>query len=206
MRYTVKQMASLDGRAYIVDNHYTGGCHRRPMCWGLYDDDGVANGVIAFATPSSEAVRASFFGSEHKDKVTELHRMHLQDGHERNATTWFIARALEGLKAYRPNIIAVVSYADATEGHLGTVYQAANALYLGTTAVATFYRDEAGVLRHPRQCGVNITPDMAAERGWTPERRAAKHRYLFLVGTRREKRWALDHLRQTSLPYPKTTT
>jgi len=30
-----------------------------------------------YATPCSEAVRASVFGKEYKDHVTELHRLHI---------------------------------------------------------------------------------------------------------------------------------
>jgi hypothetical protein len=203
--YMVRQIPSLVGRDYIVANHYTGGCHRRPMCWGLYLGEDL-HGVVAFATPSSEHVRASVFGPEHKDRVTELHRLHLRDGHPRNLTTWFLARAFDGLLTYRPQIVAVLSYADTTEGHTGTVYQAANAIYTGATARSRFYRDRAGVLRHPRQCGVNITPTDATARGWVAEMRASKHRYLFILGDRRTKRWANAHLKLTPAPYPKADT
>lgn len=188
--YSVSMIKSSIGRDYIVDNHYTGGCHRSPMCWGLHLGDELV-GVIGFATPCSEAVRASVFGPDHKSAVTELHRMHLKDPHPRNLTTWFLARALRGLVEYKPLIRGVLSYADATEGHEGTVYRAANALYCGTTKKARFWRDADGVLRHPRQCGVNISKEDAVERGWAAEMRGAKHRYLFLVGPcRRElKLW-----------------
>ncbi len=60
------------------------------------------------------------------------------------------------------------------------------------TDEAWFYRDGDGRLRHPRQNGVNISFEHAAEMGWIPERRAAKHRYLLILapppGTRTNKR------------------
>lgn len=204
MNYEVKRMGCLEGRSYIVENHYSRGCHGRPMCWGLYDKDDVVNGVIAFATPSSEYTRSFLFGPQYKDKVTELHRMHIRDNHEKNLNTWFIARALDGIKEYRPNIVAVLSFADPNEGHLGTVYQASNAIYLGRTREEVFYRDKEGFLHHPRKNGINITFKMAEERGWVKEKRAPKHRYLLLVGSRREKRWALSNLLVQALPYPKS--
>lgn len=163
-------------------------------------------GVVAFATPCSEAVRASVFGTEHKDKVTELHRLFTFDNLPTNTETWFIAMGLRGLAEVNPEIRGVVSYADTTEGHLGTVYQASNALYTGTSGKATFYRDQEGRLRHPRQSGVNISRAEASLRGWVPERREAKHRYVFLIGSKSDKKWGAANLLLPVLPYPKGRT
>ena len=80
-----------------------------------------------------------------------------------------------------------VSYADETEGHKGVIYQASNAYYCGMTSKATFYLDN-GRLRHPRQCGVNITKEEAKNRGWKPVRRESKHRYVFILGNKKQKR------------------
>lgn len=45
----------------------------------------------------------------------------------------------------------------------------------------SFYRDETGRLRHPRQSGKNITLAMAKERGWEIVVRKSKNRYLWLL-------------------------
>lgn len=197
--YEIRPIRGGEGRDYLRDNHYTRTCHNGPMCWGLFDGPRMI-GVIAFATPSSEAVRASVFGPDHKDKVTELHRLFVEDGTPKNTESWFIARALRLLVSRKPEIRAVISFADSTEGHRGVIYQATNALFCGTTGRSRFYRDQEGRLRHPRQNGVNITPDMAEARGWTPEMRASKNRYLFLVGN---KRWGKKNLKLTAYEYPK---
>lgn len=202
MKYRVEKVNSTIGKEFIKAHHYTGGCHNGPMCWGLFDGDELI-GVCAFATPSSENVRASVFGPDLKDTVTELHRLVVLDGTPTNTESWFIRRSLNGIKEYRPNIRAVLSFADATEGHLGTIYQASNALYCGTSGKATFYRDQDGRLRHPRQNGRNISLAEARSRGWVPEKREGKHRYLFLVGSGPQKRrYARDLLLQ-QFPYPK---
>ena len=155
------------------------------MCWGLYEDDERLVGVCAFATPISENVRRSIWkddiAEEMKNHVTELHRLVTLDECPKNTETWFISRALKGLKEYKEKYKAVVSFADSTEGHDGTIYQASSAIYYGMTGEHTFYRDGSGNLRAPRQGGVNITKEDARERGWTPEKRKAKHRYLFLL-------------------------
>jgi hypothetical protein len=199
--YTVRQIRGGVGRDFIRKYHYSRSCHNGPMCWGLFDGEGLI-GVCAFATPNSENVRAAPFGKEYVDRVTELHRLIIHDSTPTNTESWFISRALRGLLEYRPRLWAVLSFADGTEGHTGVIYQATNAIYTGMTGRARFYRDGEGRLRHPRQSGVNITPEMAADRGWTPEMREAKHRYIYLIGTPTQRRVSRKMLLLTESGYP----
>ena len=190
--YTIKKIPCQTAKEYIREHHYSHGCHNGPSpCYGLFDGDQLI-GCLMFATPCSEAVRASIFGEEHKDWVTELHRLHILDVTPKNTESWFISRCLKLLQEDKPQIKAVISFSDATEGHTGVIYQATNAYRLGSTGKATFYLDETGRLRHPRQCGHNITPEEAKEMGWTPTKREAKNRYLYLLPTSKaEKRYLI---------------
>jgi hypothetical protein len=201
----VEKVAASIAKPFVKEHHYSHGIHNGPMTYGLFRDENLI-GVLAFATPSSEAVCASVFGVEYKRSVTELHRLVLLDEVPKNAESFFISRALKLLKSDRPYYRAVLSFADSTEGHMGTIYQACNALYCGTTSMATFYLDEDGRLRHPRQNGVNITKELAAERGWVPVKRGAKHRYIFLLpASKSEKKVMLRDLLLPTMPYPKAT-
>lgn len=201
MEYSVKRIESKVGKEFLREKHYTHSCHNGPMCWGLYDS-GRLIGVCAFATPSSEAVRRSVFGPGREGEVTELHRLFIEDGTPTNTESWFIARALRGLKEYKPKYNAVISFSDSTEGHVGTIYQASNAWYCGKTGRARFWRDPEGRLRHPRQGGHNVTPEEAEEKGWTAEMRGAKNRYLFFLGTPRNKKFVKSRCLLTPQPYP----
>jgi hypothetical protein len=190
----------------VIEHHYSHGIHNGPMCFGLFDSQGLV-GVCAFATPSSENVRASIFGADHKQGVTELHRLVLLDEVPKNAESFFIVRALKELKKQRPYYNAVISFADATQNHLGIIYQATNALYCGTSSPATFYLDETGRLRHPRQNGVNITADEAKKRGWVATKREGKHRYIYLLPDNRTHLKELKSLfKLKTMPYPKGAT
>jgi len=190
----VSQITGKLTKDFIRKNHYTRTCHNGPMGWGLFRGKELV-GVCAFATPCSEAVRASLFGEDHKDRVTELHRLFTFDDLPSNAGTWFIARALRGLIQYRPKIRGIISFADTTEGHTGAIYKASNFTQYGFTGSSTFYRDKDGRLRHPRQSGVNITKEHANEMGWTPEKRGAKARFVKIIGPdRREIRKWQDEL------------
>ena len=179
--YEVKQIPCKLAKEYIIKNHYSHGCHNGPSpCIGLYDGENLI-GVMMFATPCSEAVRGSMFGMEYKTHVTELHRLHILDCTPKNTESWFIARCLKLLKRINPKIWSVLSFSDMTEGHSGVIYKATNAYRLGTTGKATFFMDTDGRLRHPRQCGVNITKEMAEERNWSPVKREAKNRFMWLL-------------------------
>lgn len=204
--FLVKRVPTSYAKEFIATHHYSGGAGRAMMPWGVYDQDSSKLlGVVAFHTPISEAARDSIFGAErctcgmvglHKDcnrddcsvstahhhkgeHVTELHRMAIHPDAPKNTATWLISRALDNLKEYKPKYWAVISMADTTEGHDGSVYQAANADYYGMSGTATYYKDEDGRLRSPRQCGENVTLADAKARGWEIVKRNAKHRYVF---------------------------
>ena len=179
--YEIRRIDAKIAKEYIKKNHYTHGCHNGPSpCYGLFDS-GKLIGVLMFATPCSENVRASVFGESYKDSVIELHRLHILDCTPKNTESWFISRCLKLLKYDKPRIKAVISFSDSTEGHTGIIYKATNAYFIGKTGNAIFYRDKAGRLHHPHNNGKNITKEYAKEIGWIPEKRFSKNRYLYLI-------------------------
>lgn len=208
--YTVKQISAADAKAYIRKYHYAHGCINAPTkCYGLFEpgndgewfqEDAGFIGVCMFATPCSENVRSSVFGSEYKDHVIELHRLHILDRTPKNTETWFIARCLRRLKEDMPEIWAVISFSDLTEGHTGVIYRAANAYRLGSTGgESRFYLDGSGRLRHPRQNGRNVTYADAEKMGWTPVIRKEKNRFLWLLSNNRRERKRLIELAKFDL-------
>jgi hypothetical protein len=181
MDYSISRIKYSIARDYIREHHYSHGCHNGASpCYGLFDGNDMI-GVLMFATPCSENVRSSVFGAEYKSWVTELHRLHILDVTPRNTESWFISRVLKQLKIDKPEIRAVISFSDTTVGHEGTIYKATNAYRIGSTGKSTFFIDELGRLRHPRQCGVNISKEDGARRGWVPTIRGVKNRYLYLL-------------------------
>ena len=181
--YEVKRIGMKEAKEYICANHYTHGCHNAPSpCYGLFEKEKEELiGVLMFAQPCSENVRASIWGKENKEKVIELHRLHIQDVTPRNAESWFIGKCLKEIKKDKPKIRGILSFADSTEGHYGVIYKASNFFSIGKTSRTTFYRDTTGRLRHPRQNTVNIPKELAESWGWTPETRYAKNRYLMII-------------------------
>lgn len=203
--FLIKPVPLAVAKRFFREHHYSQGCGNAAMCWGLYHDpSSELIGAIAFQTPISENTRKSVFElgcadydddlipswnqcdcghieetHGYREHVTELHRIAVVDEAPQNTGTWFIARALNRLKEYKSKYWAVISMADTTEGHDGTLYQAANADYYGLSKRRKCYVDEDGRLRNKRQCGVNIGVDEARDRGWEIVQRETKHRYIF---------------------------
>lgn len=205
--YDVARIAPSSARSFVETNHYSRGMTNAPgPCYGLFDG-GFLIGAIVFATPCSENVRRLPYGPDRRDSVTELHRLVILDVTPRNAESFFIARAFRLLRCDRDRIHGVVSFADASKDHVGTIYQATNALYYGVGETRRFYIDADGRLRHRRQCGRNISPEEAVDRGWQTIRVGPKHRYFFtLPRDRRHARELTLDLRLEGQPYPKWST
>lgn len=189
VRYRLERIQFKRAAQYIRARHYTKGSHNGAFpCYGLFEGRSLV-GVLMFATSCSENVRASVFGPDHKDTVTELHRLHLRDSVPKNGESWMIAKCLKMLKEDRPQTNGVIAYSDPTSSHVGTIYQATNAYYTGMTSPRRFYEDQSGRLRHPRQNGKNISVAEAKKKGWKSVRRQGKYRYVFIIGSRLNRKY-----------------
>ena len=100
-------------------------------------------GVAVFSMPMSSKVLTNIFPCDVLEAV-ELGRFVLLDNVPSNAESWFFARCRELLK--REGIKGIVAFSDDTprtsifpvpslifSGHIGTIYQSSNAVYLKRT-------------------------------------------------------------------------
>ena len=181
-KYDVHRIGFKASREYITKNHYTHGCGASASpCYGLFDGFKLI-GVLMFACPCSEDVRASLFGEDEKDRVVELHRLHILDVTPKNTESWFISRCLKLLVKDRPQTKGVISFSDLTQGHVGTIYKATNAYRCGQTSRIWVFIDKDGRLRHERQHGHHVTDQEAKDMGWNKILSQPKNRYVYIVG------------------------
>jgi hypothetical protein len=159
-------------------------------------------GVVAYSILTMTASQA-FFGPERWDWMFHMGRLVCADAAPRNTESRLIAESLRMLKRDRPVTRAVATYAATGVGHVGYVYQATNALYLGTTEARHYYIDMQGRRRSQKQGGSNVSIAKALARGWTVHADSPKHRYVYLLGSKAERREARALLRFPVLPYPK---
>ncbi len=86
-----------------------------------------AVGVVVFALPPRET------NKRYGGFVWELARLWISDEMPRNSESWFIARAVRYVQKTYPEVDFLVSYADPSHGHRGTIYKASNWLADGRT-------------------------------------------------------------------------
>jgi len=77
-------------------------------------------GMVIYAMPPREA------DTRYGGKTWELARLYLLDEIQRNAETWLIGRSVRYIKQHHREVKYLLSYADPSAGHRGTIYQAAN--------------------------------------------------------------------------------
>lgn len=134
--------------------------------------DGRRVGVCVFALPPRETHKR--YGCT----TWELARLWIEDGIPANAETFFIAASIKYIRKNRPDVGALVSYADPSVGHSGTIYRASNWKPDGRTD------GERKTPRFDYACA--DTGKKYSRRGHVPEGtrlvripRVSKHRYVY---------------------------
>ena len=191
---------------WLRKKHYA---HRIPSIsysFGLYDD-GIIKGVCTFGIPSSSPLRDGICGEEYSRIVLELNRLVLNEGVAKNAASYFIARCFKEL----PHPTIVVSFSDTSVGHIGYVYQSLNFIYTGLSAKRTNWKVKGLEHLHGQSIAdisrgtTNRAEFMRQKYGddFYLEDRSRKHRYVYFIGGRRQKKKLEKSLKYPILPYPK---
>lgn len=168
---SVRRISYEQTKPFILGIHYA----RRMPCvqyaFGLFEENDLI-GVVTYGSPASAPLCKGVAGEENRKRVIELNRLVLlPDRNVHNYASFLVSHSLKML----PHGLFVVSYADAEGwGHVGYVYQATNFIYTGKTKSRTDKYSE-GHARHYK--------DGETRRQY----RTAKHRYVFLTGSKRER-------------------
>ncbi|MFD9965014.1 hypothetical protein [Amycolatopsis sp. NPDC058986] len=148
--YVVAELAEASAKAFVVEHHYSGSYPAATRRFGLFDvADGEPRlvGVAVFGTPAGPTVLTRAFpGLEPGVESLDCSRFVLKDECLANAESWFLARCHDELRA--AGIRGVLSFADPVPrrnsaghltavGHVGTIYQASNAVYTGRATART---------------------------------------------------------------------
>jgi hypothetical protein len=131
-------------KAFVEQHHYSGTYPAARWRFGIWRL-GVLEGVAVFSHPSNDRVLTNVFPCTAREAV-ELGRFVLLDSIPGNGETWFLARCFELLR--KEGLFGVVSFSDPIArtsgdgarvfpGHIGTIYQAHNAAYLGRSGPST---------------------------------------------------------------------
>lgn len=202
---TVAPVSNADVKEFGSRYHYTGSGGAALWRWGLWHGP-VLHGVVAYNLPT-RPVCESVFGAEHFDKVWHMGRLILSEHSPRNSESRLIGGSLAAIRHQHPNVWAVVTYAATDAGHIGYVYQATNALYTGHSSVEDYFVDSDGTIKNRRNLYEvsDRTIDQRAESlGWRRVKGGAKHRYVYILGNKTQRKQRRELLRFPVLPYPKS--
>ncbi len=143
--YEIATMATeREVRELIATHHYLRTLPPSRFRFALYRRQTLV-GAAVFTYPTNDRTISNVFGCEAIEGA-ELGRLILLDEVPGNGESWFVAECLRRLK--REGLAGVVSFSDpvpraasdgtlVTPGHIGTVYQALNAIYLGRSSART---------------------------------------------------------------------
>jgi hypothetical protein len=138
--------------------------------YGLFRSSELV-GVAVFSQPCSNRAITNVFPFQDSTEGVELGRFVLHDSVPGNGETWTLARCFELLR--REGIAGVVSFSDPVPrattdgrvilgGHVGTIYQASNGVYLGRSDARTLrILPDGQSYNHRAEQKVR-----AGERGW----------------------------------------
>lgn len=184
-KYEVRQIKSVATHDWLTTMHYAKRIPNITDAFGLFFDRELV-GVITYGKPASPFLCIGVCGPEFAKYVYELNRVCLLNN-KKNEASFFVAATLRLLSS--PRII--VSYADTAMEHVGKIYQACNFMYTGASKPRT---DVDTGERHARHIsGLDYSKR---------KNRSSKHRYLYFVGDKKQKKLFRQSLRYDLQPYP----
>lgn len=211
------------GIKIALEKHYAHACNRAvELCLGVYqkgDDNnffemtddkllGVAIYNVAMGINTHKSISPLITSQK---EMLELVRLWIDDCLGKNTESWVISQSIKYIEKNRPEIKVLLSYSDVGVGHKGGIYQATNWIYQGLFGESnkmysldggkTWKHDKAlfnstGLSNHTEL--VKILPKPFLMKIGTP-----KHRYIYLLGNKIQKKQLLKTLKYPPLKYPK---
>lgn len=158
-----------DARAFVVTHHYSRSYPAALRRFGLYAPGGALQGVAVYSVSANDRALREFPGTPRES--CELGRLVLLDAVGFNAETWFVSRCHDALR--REGWVGVMSMSDPVprvaldgtvthRGHIGVIYQALNAVYVGRASPGTLHVLPDGSVFNNRAA----SKIRALDRGW----------------------------------------
>ena len=225
-RVSVRPIYKALARDIIEKNHYSGRLSSCRYPLGVfYQTDNQHQffdeaeekliGVACYGFPVGRRVIGSIFSEEilENKNILELTRLYIDDGYGKNIESHVISSTFKWLRENAPNIKVLVSYADPEQSHDGAIYQATNWIYqgCGDFQLAPTYSlrvNEDDEWMHSRSVyskyGSAAPKNLIKTIGQTfwLKKEATKHRYIYFLGSKGEKKKMIKSLKHPTLPYP----
>ena len=220
-KLSIRQIDKPTAKKMVVKYHYSKLWTKCSVALGLFIDTGKEHsffdeaeekmiGVIVYGDPIGRLTWQSISDEIKRKEVLELTRLFIHDGYGSNIESWFISQSFNWLRKNKPEIKALISYADPGANHKGIIYRASNWLYQGND----IGMGDAYMYRYPNtnnwlsdraigeQLGTNglrgvldKIPDMEYKK------KLRKHRYLYFLCSKGEKKQLINNLKHPIKEY-----
>ncbi len=204
--YTVRQINNKDTKPFILYKHYAKRMPSISYSFGLFIN-GDLKGVCTFGQPAGACLSKGLFGGGYIKQIIELNRLFIDDDVDLHcAASRLVSSSIKLLR----NNICIVSFADSTMNHVGTVYKACNFIYTGLSAKRTEWVIEGMEHLHSKSIA-----DKAKKGGgrWDElknkygnklkkRNRPQKHRYIYIKADKKTKKKMMQDLQYTPTMYP----
>lgn len=175
------------------------------FAFGLFHKEQLL-GAVCFSQPPSSESAAAICGERFFDKVIFLQRGACLPQAPQNSSSYLIASSTQKLPELGYNL--VIAYADERAGEIGTVYQADNWIYTGTTKehLEYFMNGEWKDGREARSYYKRHNFPKPTVENYNTRRSPPKHRYIKIVGSKPMTEKLTRELNFEVKEYPKRTS
>lgn len=200
--YRIEEIKNSLAIEYVIKYHYL---HRKPnsqKSFGLINNStNKIVGVIIYGHVASLQLKKKMFGEEESNNIYELTRLWIEDSTPKNAESYFIGNTIRLLDKE-----IIVSFADPTANHVGTIYQACNFYYTGLSKKnKNLYirgKEDFSKSNFNVPGTIKELKELHGEENVYYEDRIRKHRYIYLNCDNKRKQELLQKLTYPILSYP----
>ena len=207
-KYKITKIKNEECKEWFLHKHYAKRLPSVSYAFGLYKNN-LLLGICSYGRPVAHTLIKHAFNGHYQDNFLELNRLVVNDNLPKNSLSFFVSATLKQL----PSPVVVVSYADTSLNHHGYIYQATNFIYTGLSAKRTDYKIKG--MEHLHSASVMDHAGRGLEKGKIEKLKAIygnnlylkdrprKHRYFYLIGTKKQKKEMLANLAYEVCNYPK---
>jgi len=207
-KFKITKIKNEECKEWFLHKHYAKRLPSVSYAFGLYENN-LLLGICSYGRPVAHTLIKHAFNGHYQDNFLELNRLVVNDNLPKNSLSFFVSATLKQL----PSPVVVVSYADTSLNHHGYIYQATNFIYTGLSAKRTDYKIKG--MEHLHSASVMDHAGRGLEKGKIEKLKAIygnnlylkdrprKHRYFYLIGTKKQKKEMLANLAYEVCNYPK---
>jgi hypothetical protein len=198
-KYKVESIIAKETYEWLLYKHYAKRIPHIKYSFGLYKNKNLC-GVLTIGNSPSKDLTHHLLNGIYINNILELNRLCVNENMDKNILSYFVSQVFKLL----PKPLILVSYADTSQNHNGYIYQATNWIYTGLSYKMKEWR-EKNTNKHSRNISKQYTTEYMYNNPKRFERveRARKHRYIYFIGSKTQKKNMYKNLKYKIMQYPK---